>query len=57
MTIPADAEPIDADSAQRWGEVAPPSGGDALAEAVDLLDDVAATPYLMNEELNFRIAL
>lgn len=48
-------EPIDADSAQLWGEIAPPVDEDALAEA--LLDETAATPYLLNEELNFRIAL
>ena len=46
-----EAAVVDATAAQRWGEVAP-ADGDALQEAVELLDDVAATPYLMNEELN-----
>ena len=51
------AVPVAAESAQRWGEVAAPRDDDALAEAVDLLEDTVNTPYLMNEELNFRIAL
>ena len=48
-------EVVEADSAQRWGEIAPPSDDDALAGA--LLDETAATPFVMNEELNFRLAL
>jgi O-acetyl-ADP-ribose deacetylase (regulator of RNase III) len=49
---------VDAESAAtRWGEVPPPNQRDGELEAVELLDDVAATPYLMNEELNFRISL
>ena len=33
------------------------SGPELEADAFDLLDETAATPYLMSEELNFRIAL
>lgn len=55
MAVDVAAEPIEADSATLWGEIAPPVDEDALAEA--LLDETAATPYMMNEEVNFRIAL
>jgi len=41
----------------RWGEVKPPRDEDALAEAIDLLDDAISTPFLINEELNFRVGL
>jgi len=46
---------VDLASIQRWGEIAPPVDEDAMAEI--MLDDAAATPYMMNEELNFRVAL
>ena len=49
------AEATEVDAIQRWGEIAPPQEDDALTEA--LLDDTATTPFLMNEELNFRVAL
>ena len=56
LTSADSAGPTDLNSLQRWGEVAPPAAeGDLASEA--LLDDVATTPFLMNEELNFRIAL
>lgn len=48
---------VDGTSVTRWGEVKPPRDEDALAEAIDLLDDAVNSPYLMNEELNFRIGL
>ena len=45
---------MELESLTRWGEV-PPPGDDALAEA--LLDDTAAVPFPVNEELNFKLAL
>ena len=45
---------MELESLTRWGEV-PPPGDDALAEA--LLDDTAAVPFPVNEELNFKLCL
>ena len=49
-----EGEVIRSDAISRWGEVPPPEE-DGLAEA--LLDDTVATPYPVNEEFNFKIAL
>ena len=53
MPAPTGADCLAIDAIQRWGEIAPSNDDDALA----VLEDTAATPYLVNEELNFRIAL
>ena len=45
---------VSTDGITRWGEQQPPDD-EVLAEA--LLDDTVATPFPMNEELNFKIAL
>ena len=47
---------VEVDGLQRWGEVAPTAVEADLSEAL-LLDDMATSPFVMNEELNFRIAL
>ena len=54
MSTPASG-PVEVDGLQRWGEVAPPATEFDLAET--LLDNTATTPFVMNEELNFRVAL
>ena len=48
---------VETSSVQCWGEIAPRQDGDSISEALGLLDDMKATQYLANEELNFRIAL
>ena len=50
----ASKDTISSNSVTRWGEQPPPQE-EGLAEA--LLDDTAATPYPINEELNFKVAL
>ena len=47
---------VEVDGLQRWGEVAPTAMEADPSEAL-LLDDMATSPFVMNEELNFRIAL
>ena len=47
---------VEVDGLQRWGEVAPTAVEADLSEAL-LLDDMATSPFVMNEELNFRIAI
>ena len=49
----ANKDVISSNSVTRWGEQPPPE--ELKAEA--LLDDTAATPYPINEELNFKVAL
>ena len=49
----ANKDVISSNSITRWGEQPPPE--ELKAEA--LLDDTAATPYPINEELNFKVAL
>ena len=50
----ASKDVISSNSVTRWGEQPPPEE-ERLTEA--LLDDTAATPYPINEELNFKVAL
>jgi len=43
---------LSAETIPRWGEQPPPED-EGLVEA--LFDDTTATPYPMNEELNFKV--
>ena len=44
------------DGLQRWGDV-PPTAVEADQSEALLLDDMATSPFVMNEELNFRFTL
>jgi O-acetyl-ADP-ribose deacetylase len=46
---------VDVDAVTRWGEIPPPQDDDALSAA--LLDDSSSSPYPLNEEINFKVAL